>query len=535
MRLTFPLLLLIILLLAGVLYVANSMIYASPSVQQARAAREWARTQEAQAQAAAEAEQAPRRAAIATGLMLAALIAAALAIAAGSALAVVVVFALARRALLVYPDRHTGLYPALPARLDYQVLSPETAQVMGAISAASHGGLRATTAGRVVRELLAPPRPPLLFADPPPTAPQPALLPDEIILPDKAPIYDARRPARVALPVGIAGAGPLSLSLANLGNVLIGGLPGTGKSELIASMLWALGAWADRGIVKAAVVDTKRVDFGVLPPDLALLWRPVAVEMSDGRALIAELLDECQRRFRLLESVGARSIDQYNAGRPAGMPYIVCFIDEIADWTGDRHFVEAALEIGRKGRGAGASLVMATQSPRADVIDSRLRALAGACIAGRTRDRYESAAILGTSGAERLPADKPGRMLVARGDVIPVQAYMAGIRTGEFDRRLALLPKRVPTDPNHPNHLQPPQPPVGSPVVEVVVDTPETQPVGQPPQRLERGRAPTPAVAAWMRDAYVAGTSKNAICLAVWGYKDGAVWEYLDAALESKL
>ena len=54
-------------------------------------------------------------------------------------------------------------------------------------------------------------------------------------------------------------------------------------------------------------------------------------------------------------------------------------------------------------------------------------------------------------------------------------------------------------------------------------------------QRLEHGRQPDPTTAATMRRLYADGWSKTRLCLECWGYKDGAVWSYLERALGGEL
>ena len=54
-------------------------------------------------------------------------------------------------------------------------------------------------------------------------------------------------------------------------------------------------------------------------------------------------------------------------------------------------------------------------------------------------------------------------------------------------------------------------------------------------QRLEAGRQPDPTTAATMRRLYSEGWSKTRLCLECWGYKDGAVWSYLERALGGEL
>ena len=79
------------------------------------------------------------------------------------------------------------------------------------------------------------------------------------------------------------------------------------------------------------------------------------------------------------------------------------------------------IEIARKGRAAGISLILGTQLPKSDVIDSHVKVNLPTAIAFRTRSHAESRVILDHGGAEKLPADKPGRALTFLSDWRPVQ------------------------------------------------------------------------------------------------------------------
>lgn len=491
------------------------------SREQARAAQEWSRAQTAQAKAEAEAAQAPARAALLTAVLATAAL---IGLAAAAGLSAALVRGALHRARFVPPDRHTGLYPALPDGRSYQVINETGAQVLAA--AAARAPLRAPTAGRILTTLLSPPPIPSAHPERSYSSANPPLVsivePDEVLLPDRASIYDVPRSPRAALPIGMGANGPVMLPLKNLGNILIAGLPGSGKSNILASIVWAMGAWASARFVQVAMIDTKRIDFGRLPADLRVMWRPVAVDIPDGRALIADALAECNRRFAAIDS-GAET-----------PPYLVVIIDELADWTGDKAFTEAALEIGRKGRAAGVSLILATQMARADAIEPRLRAIAGACIAMRLRSAADSRMVIGQPGAELLPVDKPGRCLISRGDIVPAQAYYAGLDSDdpacEFYRRLEALPHRGPGDPTVTTATTA-QPPVAT-TAQPPVFAPDSH---QPPPRLDHGRQPSPDVAAWMRAAYHRGESKTVICQTVWGYKDGIVFSYVNDAIAGRI
>ena len=372
-----------------------------------------------------------------------------------------------------------------------------------------------------------------------PDAPVPPALPalpeQPGYYPTRVDVYSAPLPRDLTLPVGVGGNGsPVALPLRNLGNVLVGGLPGGGKSELLASMMAGLLRQDASGrTVQVAAVDTKLVSFGLLP-NLAALYAPPALTLEDAHGLVSSLAGEVQRRFELLHAARVRSLEELEHTTGERLPYLACFVDELADLSTDPdkarrdRFLALAQEIGRKGRAAGVALVMATQRPSEDVIPSSLRNLAGAAVAFRVSRNHDSIAVLGEPGAETLPA-VPGRCLVKHADVAQVQGYAAGLEGGTFDRFCAALPQVTTLQP-----LQPEDgiavsnwPTTGAVVpVAAVVDG---------CQRLEPGREPDTQLAATMRAWYHAGVSKTAICQRVWQYKDGVTWSILDRVLAGEL
>ncbi len=349
--------------------------------------------------------------------------------------AVALVRWMARRSRYVHA--RDGLYPVIDGgRGQYANLNEPGAQSLAVLAA----GRRPTAAlaGRVIDAQYR-------------TTPEPAALPEPepmaaLSFPQQAAIYAAPMPRDLALPVGIDGAGrSVALPLRNLGNVLVAGLPGSGKSELLASLLAGLLRQDSTGRrVQIATVDSKLVTFGNLPP-LAALYAPPALEIEDAHALVWGLVEEVRRRFQLLQAANVRSIEEYQSKTGEALPYVVTVIDELADMTADHDrkraaaFNGAAMEIGRKGRAAGVALVMATQRPSADVIPSSLRNLAGAAVAFRLARADDSRLVLDAPGAEQLPST-PGRCLVRYRDTVQAQAFYAGLEGGQFDRFLASLP-----------------------------------------------------------------------------------------------
>lgn len=351
--------------------------------------------------------------------------------------AMALVNGMARRSRQIHA--RDGLYPAIDhGRGQFANLNEPGAQSLAVMAAA---GRRPTAAlaGRVIDAHYRQP-----------DAPAPPVLPAQPeqlgYYPSRVDVYSAPLPRDLALPVGVDGGGqPVALPLRNLGNVLVAGLPGGGKSELLASMIAGLlrqDATGQR--VQIAAIDTKLVTFGNLPA-LSALYAPPALEIDDAHALTEALLAEVRRRFEMLHAAGARSVEEYQTRTGETLAYIVAVIDELADLTSDSDrrrgavWLAAATEIGRKGRAAGVSLVMATQRPSSDVIPSSLRNLAGAAVAFRLARADDSRLVLDAAGAEMLPAT-PGRCLVRHRDTAQAQAYFAGLEGGRFDQFCAALP-----------------------------------------------------------------------------------------------
>lgn len=429
----------------------------------------------------------------------------------------------------IQPDRHTALYPQVridPRRQDREAwldLNAMNAQVAAALP-------RVKMNAQVVDRLTRPAQ--LAGPEYPQAQVLPALAPPDDFRAQS--VYDAPISREIAVPVGVDGQGrPVSIPIEGHSSFLVGGLPGSGKSELLSSVVAGLMRQDATGKrVQFAVLDPKMADFASINDNLAGLWQPVARDVEPGIELMQAVQAECRRRFQVLRDNGAVNLPDL-AAKGVEIPYLCVIVDEWASFSDSREFSEASLYVARMGRAAGIMAIFATQRPSARVVNPDVRACASATVAFRCRSKGDSVVLLDDPAAADLPP-VPGRAIVAMGDHTHVQTYQAGIRGGRFGQFMASLPRVDGSQPLQPaSNWQP----VGLESVEMPARG--FQPPAQAPiptldalRKIARGRAPTEQEKVLMRFfSTQGGRSMTDLCFMFWGYKDDVVLDFVRDAL----
>ena len=207
---------------------------------------------------------------------------------------------------------------------------------------------------------------------------------------------------------------PVHADLAKLPHLLIAGTTGSGKSVVVNTIVMSMLMRDTPEDVRLIMVDPKQVEFkdynGI--PHLIM---PVVTDMRQAAAALQWGVTEMDRRYRVFSNLGVRDLERYNrlvetsaaADREfplKHLPSIVIIIDELADlMMVAKKDVEASIvRIAQLGRACGIHLVMATQSPRADVVTGLIRANVANRIGLKVAKKTDSQIAIDQSGSEKL-------------------------------------------------------------------------------------------------------------------------------------
>ena len=255
----------------------------------------------------------------------------------------------------------------------------------------------------------------------------------------------------IALGKDIVGA-PVIADLIKMPHLLIAGTTGSGKSVSLNAMICSILFKLPPDEAKFLMIDPKRLELAAYE-GIPHLLHPVVVDPKKASQVLKWAVQEMERRYLLISTLGAKSIDMYNkilekrAGEtpekpatdreklpPAAaendpsdgdeeevllpqaqeaealalpltrLPYIVIVIDELADlmMVAQRNVEESLARLAQMARAAGIHLILATQRPSVDVITGLIKANFRTRISFQVSSKVDSRTILDDHGAEKL-------------------------------------------------------------------------------------------------------------------------------------
>lgn len=263
---------------------------------------------------------------------------------------------------------------------------------------------------------------------------------------------------------------PVCMDLRMMPHLLVAGATGSGKSVSLNSMLLSILFVARPDEVKFLLIDPKMLEL-LAYEGVPHLIRPVITEPKSAARGLGWVVQEMERRYKLLADAGVRNVDDYNrrvavaqgvlpksfpgqppeqtnlpieflseenrlsagetttpdsrmtespktpvqplsaATPPVPLPYIVVMIDELADlmMVAPKDVEDKIARLAQMARASGIHLVLATQRPSVDVLTGLIKANFPARMAFQVSSKTDSRTILDANGAEAL---------VGRGDML---------------------------------------------------------------------------------------------------------------------
>ncbi|HSI15251.1 MAG TPA: DNA translocase FtsK 4TM domain-containing protein [Chthoniobacter sp.] len=248
--------------------------------------------------------------------------------------------------------------------------------------------------------------------------------------------------------------------LAAMPHGLVAGTTGSGKSVCINSIIASILYRFTPEDLRFIMIDPKVVEMQIYN-SLPHLVVPVVTDPKKVLLALRWAIDEMEKRYAIFAKTGVRNIGSFNARPmpksqaeldalaeakaatpelpldaepepvdpesltseeriekmttikvqrdneliiPDRMPYIVIIVDELADLmqTAPADVESAIARITQKARAAGIHMIIATQTPRADVITGVIKANVPCRVAFQVASALDSRVILDENGAERL-------------------------------------------------------------------------------------------------------------------------------------
>jgi DNA segregation ATPase FtsK/SpoIIIE, S-DNA-T family len=245
-----------------------------------------------------------------------------------------------------------------------------------------------------------------------------------------------RTPMRIPIVLGKDVYGKIVLGdLAQMPHCLVAGTTGSGKSVCVNAIIASILFRFKPEDLRFVMIDPKVVEMQIYNA-LPHLIMPVVTDPKKVLLALRWVIQRMEERYRIFAQSGVRNITAFNArpkaksekavehsrrsteaedtaaggGRdddliiPEKLPHIVVIIDELADLmqTAPADVENAIARITQMARAAGIHMIVATQTPRADIITGVIKANIPTRIAFQVASSLDSRVILDENGAERL-------------------------------------------------------------------------------------------------------------------------------------
>jgi len=245
--------------------------------------------------------------------------------------------------------------------------------------------------------------------------------------------------------IGVTESEPLWIDIANDGpHGLVAGTTGSGKSELLRTLVTSMAYQVDPDHLNFVLIDFK----GGGAFDVCADLPHVVAVVTDLDEHLAEralrcLKAELRLREERLRDAGATDLGEYLRDGGTRLPRLVVIIDEFATLAAELpDFLDSLVDIAQRGRSMGVHMILATQRP-SGVLDDKVKSNTNLRIALRVQDDGDSEDVIGTQQASKLSRSQPGRAFARFGqsEIVEFQtAIVTNDHTPTAERNMEVRP-----------------------------------------------------------------------------------------------
>lgn len=216
----------------------------------------------------------------------------------------------------------------------------------------------------------------------------------------------------LAVKIGDYEQGQLCINLKENPNTIICGTTGSGKSVCSKSILTTLINNFNPNRLQITLCDLKKVELNLFK-NVSHVER-FTYDLQETTEFVGDFLLECNKRYELLMKNNVVDIYEYNKIFKEKLPYKILFIEEIVLLLQDKKHVamDNLKQLLSICRACGIFVIMTTQRPSCDILDSVAKACINNRIVFKVEDSKNSIIALDREGGEKLKGKGHGILKV---------------------------------------------------------------------------------------------------------------------------
>lgn len=223
------------------------------------------------------------------------------------------------------------------------------------------------------------------------------------------------------IPVGASIYGTEYIYPNEIPHTLISGTTGSGKSVCTKSLLTSILNMFNEDEADVVLIDFKLVELNLFKNCKQVT--KYVYETEEAVEVVADLLEECKRRYKLFQDANVTNLKEYNKKYPnKKLKHQFIFIEEFVMFSEEKVGMKMLRKLASLSRASSQFIFLSCQRPDNTVIDNVFKANVGNRLCFRTEDSKNSIVILDREGAEKLKGNGNGIYKTGAKD-IEMQGY----------------------------------------------------------------------------------------------------------------